>query len=118
MRKLALACAVALAIVHTRVVRADPILAATVLQFGVSVTSALQSELPRFVYMPVIGPWVDLGRTGVVQGTLVFDGLCQDVVGLAFVVRMFSLHERPPPWRVLPWFPQSGGGGLSLRGTF
>jgi hypothetical protein len=92
------------------------------MQFGVpALTSATQAvDLPHFLYVPVIGPWLDIGRLGLAQGNLVFDGLCQDLVGVAFVVGMFATRrtEHLIAWSVLPWFPQSGGGGLSLKATF
>jgi hypothetical protein len=120
MRKFALACAMAFVATHTRVVKADLLPVGIMMQFGVpALTNATQTvDLPHFIYVPVIGSWLDITRPGAVQGSMVFDGLCQDFVGIAFLLGVLARHEPPSPWHVLPWFPQSGGGGLSVQATF
>ncbi|HEY1954438.1 MAG TPA: hypothetical protein VGH28_02480 [Polyangiaceae bacterium] len=81
-------------------------------------TASLVVESSRFVYVPVIGSWLDIGKFGP-QASLVFDGICQDLVGLFFLSRALERPGVPAAvWRITPWFPQSGGGGLSIRATF
>jgi hypothetical protein len=123
MRKPLLACGLAIALCATLEgsAAADLRSAALVLD-SLPTASASQAVDPsHFVYIPVIGPWLDLGKLGPAPGSLVFDGLCQDFVALTFVAGALSRGEpavHSPPWRVLPWFPRSGGGGLSLSASF
>ncbi len=111
---LAFAC-VALAL--ARDASADPV--ASPLGVPALMQATQDVDLAHYVYLPVLGSWIAVGRPGIASGALVFDGLCQNVVDLVFlagVLREPMLAEAA--WRVLPWFPQSGGGGVSLQATF
>jgi len=105
-----------------RAARADAISAGAFLDFGQPArTASLVTESTRFVYIPVIGSWLDVGKLGAPPGDVVLDGLCQDIVGLIFVTSALERRNTQPAvptWSIAPWFPQSGGGGLSVRATF
>ncbi len=114
----------ALAISSARTAAASPVPAVPeMFQFGVAPThtSSQFVDQAHFVYIPAIGPWLEIGRTGA-TAALVFDGVCQDAAGLAFFAGVVTAIRRSQPqltaWRITPWFPQSGGGGLSLRADF
>ncbi len=115
-------CAVAVCVTLARAANADVVGSAAMLEFGqLAGTASLVTDLSRFVYIPVIGSWLDVGKLGAPQGGLVLDALCQDIVGLIFMTTAFDRHDAPvhvATWSFAPWFPQSGGGGLSLRATF
>jgi hypothetical protein len=119
MRKSAVAFATACC-VYARIAGADLVTAGNILQFGIparmSATEAI--DVPHFVYIPGVGPWLDMAHGGSVRGSMVFDGLCQVTVALTFAMHMFRHHAAATLWHVLPWFPQSGGGGLSLMASF
>ena len=124
-RARAIAFAVALALVVTKPARADVTVSFAMSAFGVpATTSALQTVEPsHFVYMPVIGPWIDIGRDrSSATSALILDGVCQDLVALTFMSVVVALRAAPLAlrigWRVVPWFPQSGGGGLSIKAVF
>lgn len=125
MKLFACGVAFALAVASEHVAAADMHNAPDLFQFGVAPTNASSRSIDEahFVYIPVIGPWMDIGKFGA-TASLVFDGVCQDIVGLAFMTKMLATRGGPEPrpltsaWNVTPWFPVSGGGGLSLKATF
>ncbi|HEX4513064.1 MAG TPA: hypothetical protein VGH87_22545 [Polyangiaceae bacterium] len=124
-RARAIAFAVALALVPTKPARADLVQTFTVSPFGVpAAMAALQTVEPtHFIYMPVLGPWIDIGRDrNAATSALILDGVCQDLVAMTFLSVVVTLRAPPVAlrlgWRVVPWFPQSGGGGLSVKAVF
>jgi hypothetical protein len=122
MRNTHLCACVAATMLVAHTARADVSESAPLAAFGLfqpHATWQADVETPRFTYMPVIGSWIDIGRPGTPHGDLVLDGLCQDLVAFIFVSNVVT-HGGPeaPIWRVLPWFPPSGGGGLSIKATF
>jgi hypothetical protein len=103
-----------------RLASADPTLPPATLVFGVPMTTvAVQTvEQAHYVYLPVLGPWVDIARHEATSA-LVADGILQDIAAFSFVAAVGTLGAAPPPgWRFAPWLPQSGGGGFSFAATF
>ena len=119
MRTTAVLCAVALGATLATGARADATDEVSLVAFGQEAqTATLVVESSHFVYLPVIGSWLDVGRVGP-EASLVLDGICQDVVGLFLLSRVLErLGALAAVWRIAPWFPSSGGGGISVRATF
>ena len=103
-----------------RSARADVTQGTAMLQFGVPAPiAAFALDPAHFVYVPVLGPWLDIARAPATSA-LVVDGVFQDCVAFAFVATFVAQTDvvSAVTWTVTPWFPQSGGGGLSLRAKF
>jgi len=79
-----------------------------------------------WLYAPVVGPWVVVGKPGqTLRGLLVLDGLLQ-TVGAGLVVGGIAtsgkqlVHDAPAAGdvRVSPVVTGTGGGGLCVHGVF
>jgi hypothetical protein len=93
-------------------------------------------QTDRRLYVPVAGPWLDLGHRGVCttdceseemnRELLIVDGILQGAAVVAFVAGLLSSeHERPDPknearprLRVTPTRMGSAGYGVSAFGAF
>ncbi len=71
--------------------------------------SSAAMDPAHFTCVPILGPWLDIGRLGPLTSALVVDGIMQDLVAVTVVARLFS-HTLTSTWHVAPWFPRSGGG--------
>jgi uncharacterized membrane protein len=98
----------------------------------VGATSNVDAD--RYLFVPLVGPWVDLGqRPGcpitapscnsetAARVGLVFDGLFQDIGALMVISGLLWRHElivrRVAHVQISPWFGPTGS-GLAVNGSF